>query len=99
VLVLLDNALPPRAPGSAIRVRVDDAAGRPSRTTVHNHGDAISPANRRACGPLLPTRASTGGTGLGLSIVASIVRAHGGTVEVASGSAEGTTFAFELPVR
>jgi signal transduction histidine kinase len=45
------------------------------------------------------TRASAGGTGLGLAIVPAVVRAHGGTVDVASGAAEGTMFAFELPTR
>jgi two-component system, OmpR family, sensor histidine kinase ChvG len=97
---LLDNACHHGRPGSAIRVRVDDVAADRLRTTVHNHGDAISPANLpRLWDRFFTTRGSTGGTGLGLSIVASIVRAHGGTVEVTSGSAEGTTFAFELPVR
>lgn len=39
-----------------------------------------------------------GGTGLGLSIVASIVAAHGGTVDLASAPGEGTTFTVRLPL-
>ncbi|HXQ43193.1 MAG TPA: HAMP domain-containing sensor histidine kinase, partial [Acidimicrobiales bacterium] len=39
-----------------------------------------------------------GGAGLGLSIVASIARAHGGTVGAASGNGGGTVFTLRLPV-
>ncbi|HTZ09977.1 MAG TPA: HAMP domain-containing sensor histidine kinase [Acidimicrobiales bacterium] len=38
-----------------------------------------------------------GGSGLGLSIVASITRAHGGTVTVAPGTTGGTVFTVRLP--
>ena len=41
-------------------------------------------------------RAATG-TGLGLAIVAAIVRAHHGTVEVASEPGKGATFRATLP--
>ncbi|GAA4630944.1 hypothetical protein GCM10023196_058350 [Actinoallomurus vinaceus] len=37
------------------------------------------------------------GSGLGLAIVASIVAAHGGTVQVTSAPGEGATFRIELP--
>jgi two-component system OmpR family sensor kinase len=42
------------------------------------------------------TRAA-GGTGLGLSIVASLVGAHGGTVELITAPGEGSTFVVRLP--
>jgi len=42
------------------------------------------------------TRAA-GGTGLGLSIVASLVAAHGGTVDLVTAPGEGATFAVRLP--
>ncbi len=39
-----------------------------------------------------------GGAGLGLSIVASITKAHGGTVTVTSGATGGTVFTVRLPL-
>ena len=38
------------------------------------------------------------GTGLGLSIVDSVVRAHGGTIEVSSAHLQGTRFTITLPL-
>jgi two-component system OmpR family sensor kinase len=37
------------------------------------------------------------GSGLGLAIVASIVAAHGGTVQVTTAPGKGTRFRIELP--
>jgi len=41
---------------------------------------------------------SVEGTGLGLSIVATIVKLHGGQINVSSKEKEGTTFVIELPI-
>ncbi|MET0386911.1 MAG: ATP-binding protein, partial [Polyangiales bacterium] len=43
------------------------------------------------------SRAQAGGLGLGLYIVEQIVLTHGGTVEVSSTPADGTTFRIQLP--
>ncbi len=66
---------------------------------VHNAGSPISADQlphvfepfRRA------TERATAGLGLGLFIVQQIVRAHGGTIEVCSTEADGTTFTVRLP--
>lgn len=42
--------------------------------------------------------AATAGFGLGLAIAQSLVEAHGGTITVSSGSAQGTEFVVTLPV-
>ena len=46
--------------------------------------------------PFYTTRAD--GTGLGLSIVQQIIQEHGGTIEVQSQVARGTSFILHLPM-
>jgi signal transduction histidine kinase/ActR/RegA family two-component response regulator len=48
--------------------------------------------------PFFTTKGVQQGTGLGLSVCFSIVQQHGGTIEVESTGAEGTTFAIWLPL-
>jgi two-component system sensor histidine kinase ChvG len=98
VVNLYDNALAHAEPGTAVTIRVEEDAGM-LRTTVHNRGRAISPANLpRIWDRFFTTRADRGGTGLGLPIVRAIVTARGGDVSVDSSEA-GTSFSFRLPVR
>lgn len=95
---LVDNALQHAEPGSAVRVHVGDGPSRTLRTRVHNRGVPISDANLpRIFDRFFTTRGEHGGTGLGLPIVRMVVVAHGGTLDVTSTPAEGTTFQFDLP--
>jgi signal transduction histidine kinase len=65
---------------------------------VHNGGPAIAPEILpRLFEPFRRGQTSAEGVGLGLYIVREIARAHGGTVEVRSTEAAGTTFAVTLP--
>jgi two-component system, OmpR family, sensor histidine kinase ChvG len=95
---LLDNARRHAAPGSRLTVRVEDTERAAIRIAVHNFGEPISPANlHRVWDRFFTTCGDAGGTGLGLPIVASIARAHGGSVSVESERETGTTFCVTLP--
>jgi two-component system sensor histidine kinase ChvG len=95
---LVENAQVHARPDTPVTVRVADQGGGRVRTTVHDDGPAISEANLgRIWDRFFTTRAAAGGTGLGLPIVRSVVQAHGGSVDVTSSEAAGTTFGFELP--
>jgi signal transduction histidine kinase len=98
---LLSNAIKFTSPGGTITVGAARRGGE-IEITVADTGRGI-PAH------VVPTlfqrytraperHAPTGGTGLGLMIVREIVEAHGGTVEVSSRVAEGSTFVVRLPV-
>lgn len=49
--------------------------------------------------PFFTTKGEGRGTGLGLSIAFSVVRRHGGFIDVSSAPGQGTTFSIYLPVR
>ena len=74
--------------------------------SVHNHGDPIPAAEQhRIFQPLERGRqkrsqspeAGAQGLGLGLYICREIVRSHGGSLQVDSDAATGTTFSVSLP--
>ncbi|MFW5775445.1 MAG: PAS domain S-box protein, partial [Chitinivibrionales bacterium] len=69
------------------------------RIMVEDTGEGISPDMvERIFDPFFSTKVKKEGTGLGLSVVYGIVKAHGGTITVASHPGEGTTFEIVLPV-
>lgn len=98
---LVANAIRYNRPGGTVTVTAAGHAGtvelRVADTGIGIPADAlphlferfyrVDPARSRA----------QGGSGLGLAIVAWIVRAHGGSVEVASTEGQGSTFTVRLP--
>jgi PAS domain S-box-containing protein len=97
---LTRNAISYSPAGSVVTVRSRDCGGK-VRLEVHNEGRPI-PAD------VLPTlfqpfkrgerrHDPERSIGLGLFIVREIVMAHGGSVDVSSSLAEGTTFRVDLP--
>jgi two-component system, sensor histidine kinase and response regulator len=99
---LVANAGQHGAPGTEISLRVDGTDPDAVRIELHNQGRIPEPVLLHLFDPFRNTRhrhARSRGLGLGLFIVREIVRAHGGTVEVSSSEAAGTTFTIRLPRR
>jgi signal transduction histidine kinase len=102
---LIGNAVQHGAEGTAVSVEI---RGEPERVAVavHNRGVPIAPDQLDGIfNPMKsrePRRSATGSRptgslGLGLYIAERIVSAHGGSIEVQSSQAAGTTFTVLLP--
>ena len=95
---LLLNACDASKDGQQVRV-----AGRRGREgfaqiEVEDHGCGIAPEHLNAVfDPFFTTKKRGEGTGLGLSIVASIVRNHGGEIQIASAAEKGTKVTISWP--
>jgi signal transduction histidine kinase len=103
---LLGNALDYSPPGTPVTVTVRaEAEAEAERIVfeVHNHGAPISAEKMAEI--FMPFRRGEqatidgrpGGLGLGLFITKLVVEAHGGSIQVASAPAVGTTFTVSLP--
>jgi signal transduction histidine kinase len=99
---LISNAISHGSTGTPITVTAKPVADQ-LVVSVHNHGTPIpSDQFEQIFDPMSSSVAASRNSnhlGLGLYIVEQVVVAHGGTVEVASGKAEGTTFTVRLPRR
>lgn len=95
LLNLLRNACAAAGPGGTVKVGLT-VSERSARLRVWDSAGAIVPADLpRLFEPFFTKR--EGGTGLGLSTAHSIVRAHGGTIDVTSHPKAGTEFVISLP--
>ncbi|HET9551394.1 MAG TPA: transporter substrate-binding domain-containing protein [Anaeromyxobacteraceae bacterium] len=97
LLVNACEALPD--PGRRVRLATrHDAARGQVVLEVADEGVGIKPEDlARVTDPFFTTKRARGGTGLGLSVSAGIVKAHGGTLELASAPGRGTTATLGLP--
>lgn len=100
---LVSNALQHGDPTKAITIQAQDQ-GQSIRLSVHNEGEPIPERLLdRIFEPLVRgEKADAGGgpaanLGLGLYIASTIARAHGGSIDVQSTKARGTTFSVSLP--
>jgi len=92
---LLANAIQHGAGNATLRISGDDP--RHVVVEVHNHGEPIPPEKVPGLFEAFQKGdKSPAGLGLGLFIVREIVRAHEGTIDVASAGG-GTTFTMRLP--
>lgn len=80
-----------------VRSRSEDGA---VYLSVEDSGTGIDPSHlKKIFDPFFTTKPVGEGTGLGLSISYSIVKQHGGNIQVQSSPGLGTTFIIELPLR
>jgi two-component system, NtrC family, sensor kinase len=83
--------------GGTLIVRTSHADDRVALEVIDT-GPGISPGARaHVFEPFFTTKGEGEGTGLGLSVSYGIVKAHGGTIEVADSGPTGTTFRVRLP--
>jgi two-component system NtrC family sensor kinase len=96
---ILLNAIQAMPEGGTVAVAVGRDPQGQIRIDITDSGTGIAPdALEHIFDPFFTTKASGQGTGLGLSLVYSIIRAHGGHIEVRSETDKGTTFSIFLPV-
>ncbi|HZG18588.1 MAG TPA: HAMP domain-containing sensor histidine kinase [Herbaspirillum sp.] len=101
---LLGNAVQHGLPGAPIGVSID-ATGSEVVLAINNQGPVIPEEKLQAIfEPLVRLVADrdsashqTGSMGLGLYIVREVAIAHGGSAQVSSSAAQGTTFTLRLP--
>ena len=81
-----------------IQIRIGRIGGHIS-VTVQDDGIGVSPeALPKLFDPFYTTKRPGGGTGLGLSICLSIIREHGGSIDVETLPAGGAAFTVYLPI-
>jgi signal transduction histidine kinase len=94
---LMINAAQATPPGGRVELAGEDA-GEFVRLTVRDTGKGIDPEHLpHIFEPFFTTKAVGKGTGLGLAVSYSIVKRHGGRIEVESAPGRGTVFSVLLP--
>jgi PAS domain S-box-containing protein len=95
---LILNAYHAMPTGGEIRIAVRREAAK-AVVQVGDTGCGIPPSNLgRVFDPFFTTQPAGKGTGLGLSICHTIVKQHGGVIEVESVEGQGSTFTVRLPL-
>jgi len=89
------NACDAMSSGGELVVSLSSAGGK-QRLEIADNGEGVDKKNLGAIfHPFFTTR--PGRMGLGLTLARNVVRAHGGTLELASGHGKGSTAIIELP--
>jgi signal transduction histidine kinase len=96
---LLDNARQHAGPNATVAIELGRGHDGIAEILVADDGSGIPPADReRVFEPFFTTARAAGGTGLGLTILRSVLKAHGGSVELLP-SESGARFRVRLPLR
>lgn len=96
---ILLNAVQAMPDGGTIIIKADRGPQGYLRTDLADTGTGIKSEDlEHIFDPFFTTKESGQGTGLGLSLVYSIIRTHGGYIEVKSEVDRGTTFSIFLPI-
>ncbi len=96
---LLLNALAATPAGGSTSIEAELDTSGFVRFKVRDTGAGIEPESlEHIFEPFFTTKGVGQGTGLGLSVVYSIVKRHGGSIEVESRLGSGTTFTLWLPI-
>jgi PAS domain S-box-containing protein len=93
---LVSNAMAHGDAASPVTIRIADH-GDAVNLTVDNFGQPARPDDTDSVFDFAPSAQSASRSGLGLFIVHEIVRAHGGTMRVASSAQDGTRLSVLLP--
>jgi signal transduction histidine kinase len=97
---LVANALRHTPSGGSIGVIATSTAdGKSVEIVVRDTGTGIDPALLPHVFDRFAKAADSRGSGLGLAIARGLVEAHGGSIDVESSAATGTTFRLRVPVR
>jgi PAS domain S-box-containing protein len=94
---VIQNAIEASSPGQTVSVRLVEDGGNVVAYIADKGAGMTQEEVDRIFDPFYTKRQREGGTGLGMSLSYSIVRQHGGKIEVESRPGKGTTVAISLP--
>lgn len=107
LMIMVNNAREAMPDGGRIQIAAENispdqpAAGaqyQSVRITISDEGEGIVPENlARVFDPFFSTREAGRNSGMGLAIAHSIIRQHGGWIDVESAPGEGASFSINLP--